>query len=114
MQSSADGGRKVLLGNAAERSRVEEKAVDGEIATLYVFSGAGGVTDPIGVAAVGVGAVGTEGCDLGDGKAGRGDGGVFPGRRLIDGLVSYENDAEVRAHRKGAGKEFQNDVGRGG
>ena len=44
---------------------VEEHSVDGEVAAENVFAGVGGVTHCVRTAAIGVGAVGAEGGDLG-------------------------------------------------
>ncbi len=56
---------KVSLQRAACTQWIEEQAVDGEVAALDVFVGAERVADLVGMAAVGVGAVGAEGRNLG-------------------------------------------------
>ena len=80
--------------------RVEEEAVDGEVAAFYVFFGAEGVADGVGMAAVGVGAVGAEGGDLCH-KAGTG---AFGG---------YKDHAEVGSYRESAREHFEHDAGSG-
>ena len=71
----ADGPWKVSFGSSESRPgklwlsfgtilRIEQEAVDGEVAAPDVFFGADGVADGVGMAAVGVGAVGAEGGDL--------------------------------------------------
>ena len=95
--------------------RIEEEAVDGEVAAADVFFGALGVADGVGVAAVGIGAVGAEGGDLCLCVVGLGRFGIicFGGRvRLTEG-VGYEDDSEVGAYGEGAGEEIEDDVGGG-
>jgi len=93
--------------------RIEQEAVDGEIAALDVFRGGLGVTNFIGVAAIGVDAVIAEGGDLGHH--------LRRGRRLLRGRrrISFrsrsdEDDAEVCSNRVGARKHGKYNVGSGG
>ena len=58
-----DDGRAEIAGAA---QRVEEQAVDGEVAALHVFLGSVGVANRIGMAAVGICAIGAEGRHFGD------------------------------------------------
>ncbi len=61
-QGSASEG----IAGLALRQPDQQQAVDGEIAAADIFFGAGGVADGVGMAAIGVGAIGAEGGDLGD------------------------------------------------
>ena len=76
---------------------IEQHAVDGEVAARYIFAGVERETHGVRAAAVQVGAVVAEGCDLG-------------GWAL---LPQHKDDAEVRAHLQGAGEE-RGDLRRGG
>ena len=82
-----------------EDSRVEEHAVDGEVAAEDVFARVGGEADGVGAAAVGVGSVVAEGGDFG------GDAVRF----------AHEDYAEVCAYGEGffVREESEDDVGRG-
>ena len=80
---------------------IEEHSVDGEVAAEYIFARVGGVTHCIGTAAVGVGAVGAEGGDLG-------------GDLDVVDLIADEDNAEVRADGEGLGEEGDDLIGRGG
>jgi N6-L-threonylcarbamoyladenine synthase len=93
---------------------IEEEAVDGEVAALDVFFGAGGVEDGVRVAAVRVCGVGAEGGDLGHGVARAGIGGVLERRNLVESFVGNENDAKVSADGERAREQVEDDVGCGG
>ena len=94
-----DGGLESGVG--VELFRIEEEAVDGEVAALDVFLGRLAVADLVGVAAVGVCAVGAEGGDFGGGG-------------LAFDFGRDEDDAEVSANSEGPGKEVEDDVWSGG
>lgn len=75
--------------------RVEEEAVDGEVAALGVEFGCG-VGDAVRTAAVAVAAVAAEGGDFD-----------------MDVVPAHDDDAEVGTHGLGAGEEFHDLLGRG-
>jgi hypothetical protein len=68
-----------------------EEAVDGEIAALDIFFGSLGVDDLVGMAAVGIADVGTEGSNLD-----------------LEGVLPEEDDAELRADIEAVWEEFEN------
>ena len=90
---------------SAPTQRIEQQAVDGEVAALHVFFGVLRVAHLIGMAAIGVRAVGAERCDLG--HASFFDRSVLALRR---DRRRNQHHAEVRAHRKGARKHFQHHI----
>jgi len=65
-QSCANGGRLLIWRGIGEMSRVEQQAVDREVAALDVFCGSFGIADFVGVAAVGINTIVSEGGDFGD------------------------------------------------
>ncbi len=67
-----------------------DEAVDGEVTTLDVFFRGFGIDDLIGVAAIGVADIGTEGCDFD-----------------FEAFLDEENDAELRANADAMWKDAQ-------
>ncbi len=75
------------------QERIEEHAVDGEVAAEHIFAGVGGEADRVGAAAVGVGAIVAEGGDL--------DGGAVVATGITASFATDEDDAEVGAYGEG-------------
>ena len=108
IQKSCAHGETVVA-RVREPGRIKQQSVDGEVAALHVVARRRGVADLVGVAAIGVHAVGTERCDLGDAALGH--------RALFAPCAGFGRDqhnAEVRADGKSARKHLEHDVGSGG
>ncbi|HEY8311829.1 MAG TPA: hypothetical protein VIG47_14800, partial [Gemmatimonadaceae bacterium] len=86
---------------AFERDRIEQKAVDGEVAALHILCRIPRELDCVGAPAVGVGSVAAKGSDL-------------CGDALAVDFVDDEDYAEVRADGFCASEGLLHDIGRGG
>ena len=83
--------------------RIEQQAVDGEVAPLHVMLRRGGVAHRVGMAAVEIGSVGAEGGDLD----------VALIARISQRFQRHQHHSELRADGVGLGKDAHDLVGRG-
>src|SRR5581483_9236220 len=93
------GGQAFGRGLSRYENRIEEQTVDREVAALHVLFRTEGIAHHIGMAAVGVSAVGTK-C------------GYFGYEACARILGRDQHDAKVCAYREGARKHVEHHVGR--